>query len=254
MMRYLAIVVDDEPYAASNLAHKLDLTGKVQVVEKFDAALDAIDYLDATEQRIHFVFCDIVMEGMRGTDAVRLFRERADCVILYTGKPEYSLDGESHLADAKLPKSVTQAELNETIENLINPRNPKAPVRIPTYINIKAMPTTKEDIDHTDRDIRIAIADLVYVQRKGNYVHVYTLNQQGQIVLTGRLKTSIAALYREYESTNLFLYVNASQLVHVKFIMDHLKDGVTVPGWAFSISAKGMPYYRRYLKRKGLDG
>jgi DNA-binding LytR/AlgR family response regulator len=266
-MLYKAVVIDDEKFVAEELKYFLEMTGLFKVLKIFGSALDAATYLQKTPQEVHFVFCDVVMEDMLGVNAVKILRKFSDFVVLVTAHlKEYAGTGETHLADAALEKPLEEEKLIELVDKLTNPRDPTGRLKVPSYIWAKKIPLPTKKKDTTDSannkevekddendDVRIEIADIVYLKRNGNYVDIWGMDSDRKIVSLARCKTSIEALYKKWEYSNLFLYVNHGELVHVAHIIRHDPEHVTIPGgWGLWISAKGKPYYHRYLKQTGL--
>ncbi|MEM7369008.1 MAG: LytTR family DNA-binding domain-containing protein [Bacteroidota bacterium] len=84
------IAIDDEPLALRQMKSYIDKTPVLQLLETFESAIDAINYLQ-TEQ-VDLMFVDINMPDLNGMDFVKSLIQRPQ-VIFTTAYSEYALEG-----------------------------------------------------------------------------------------------------------------------------------------------------------------
>lgn len=111
-----AIIVDDESYCADYLEELCEELPQIELVGKFDNALNALKFLDNSQ--VDLAFLDISMPGITGMEAVGALREKnpAMGVIFVTGFEQYAMDAFRADAIAYLLKPCSLEDLQKAVD------------------------------------------------------------------------------------------------------------------------------------------
>ena len=184
MSKIRCLVIDDEQHALDVLT---DYIAKVPNLELVKASTNAIEAFQLVQkERIDLIFLDVQMPDITGIQFLKLLNGRCK-VILCTAYPEYALEGyELDVADYLLKptrferflKAVQKAQM--LIESAASePKTEATPTEktplMDDYIFVKT--ETKGKL------IKIALGEIRYVEGLGNYVSIYTTNNQRVITL-----------------------------------------------------------------------
>ena len=89
-MTIQCIAVDDEPLALDKIREYIKRIGYLNLMESFDNALDAINFMK--ENKVDLIFLDIQMEELTGIQMLESLKEKPK-VILTTAYDEYAMKG-----------------------------------------------------------------------------------------------------------------------------------------------------------------
>ena len=84
------ITVDDEPLALDKIRAYIKRIGYLNLLESFDNALDAINFMK--DNKVDLIFLDIQMEELTGIQMLEALKEKPK-VILTTAYDEYAIKG-----------------------------------------------------------------------------------------------------------------------------------------------------------------
>lgn len=158
------IIIDDEPLAHNVLETFIQRVNFLNLVGKFDNALDAFDMV--TKESVDLIFCDIEMPQITGIEFVKALKD-TPFVIFTTAYPEYALEGFNAdavdyllkpIAFERFLKSVTKVKLmyKQASENKIE--------SIPDHIFVKQ--------DY--KLVKINFADIFFIEGMKDYVKIHT--------------------------------------------------------------------------------
>jgi len=89
-MKINCIAIDDEPLALNKIREYIKRIGYLNLLNCFDNALDAIEFLK--ENKVDLIFLDIQMEELTGIQMLEALHEKPK-VVLTTAYDEYALKG-----------------------------------------------------------------------------------------------------------------------------------------------------------------
>lgn len=222
MKKLRCIIIDDEPVAIkiirefANKVHYLELAAEFLNTSKAGAFLK--------ENHIDLIFLDIAMPKVSGLEWLRN-NTIEPVVILTTAFPEHAIES---------------YELN-VLDYLLKPisfhRFMKAVEKGKEYLEMKSMTTTPRDIKwifvRTEKRIeKVDLDDILYIETKGNYVHVITE------------KRSLLA-YLTIKSIEAQLPAPPFIKIHQSFIINSSKIDV-IEGNRIKIGNKYLPIGRSY--------
>ena len=215
------IAIDDEPLALRQLANYISKIPYLELIAKYNNALEAQQML-ATE-KVDLIFVDINMPDLNGVDFVRTLIDRP-MVIFTTAYSEYAVEGFKLDAVDYLLKPFSFADFsrsagkaNSLYELRHNQRPADASEPVP-----EALPKDKEYIS-VKADYKVSlvkISDIVYLESEGEYVRMH-LADGTTITTLFRLKNMETALPSE-----LFMRVHRSYIVNLRMIRAYVKGRI----------------------------
>ena len=214
------IAIDDEPLALRQLTSYISKIPYLDLVAKYNNALEAQQMLAG--KKVDLIFVDINMPDLNGVDFVRALIDRP-MVIFTTAYSEYAVEGFKLDAVDYLLKpfsfadfSRSAAKANSLYELRQNRRSEpqdtasEATPRDKEYISVKA--------DYKVSLVRIA--EIIYLESEGEYVRMH-LADGSTITTLFRLKNMETALPAES-----FMRVHRSYIVNLRAIKAYVKGRI----------------------------
>lgn len=191
------IAIDDEPLALKQIAVYIDKTPYLGLMEQFDNALDAMNFVQ--ENEVDLMFVDINMPDLSGMDFVKSLNNPPK-VIFTTAYSEYALEGFRVDAVDYLLKPIGYSDFLKAAE------------KAKTRIKPKSGETTKVEsnenflfIKSEYKVLRINLADIKYIEGMREYLRIHIENQQPVMTLMSMKKmegflpeTSFMRVHRSY--------------------------------------------------------
>lgn len=147
------IFVEDEAPARALLRSYAERTPALEVIEIFENALDASDFL--ADNEIDLIFTDVTMPRFSGIDMIRTLRKRPH-VIIITANPEFAVDGFDLEVVDFLVKPVSFERFVKSINKVID--------RIENKTSLKK----DEEVDDEDE----YSVSSIYVKESGKVIRV----------------------------------------------------------------------------------
>jgi DNA-binding LytR/AlgR family response regulator len=165
-MTFTCIIVDDEPLAQSVIENYLKNVPSLELKEKFDNAIDALNYLNSND--VDLMFLDINMPELNGMDLLKTLNKKPE-VILTTAYSEYAIESyelgvsDYLLKPIALPRFIKA--VNKVTELLTMERNyNEGGGEKPRYIFIK--------VDGIN--LKLMLEDIRYIEAYGNYLKIFS--------------------------------------------------------------------------------
>jgi DNA-binding LytR/AlgR family response regulator len=192
----LALLVDDEAPARSELRFLLEQHPGVEVVGEAASAAEAVALAKAV--RYDVVFLDVQMPGLTGLEAAPLVREqrRPPAVVFVTAHPEHAVDAFAVEAFDYLLKPVDPDRLARVVARLAERRR------------AGAEPVQKIPVVAGGRTELIDFDAIHYVQADGDYSRVHTYDRS-------YLCTSSLGELEERLPANRFARIHRSHIVNL---------------------------------------
>lgn len=214
------IAIDDEPLALRQLTSYISKIPYLDLVAKYNNALEAQQMLAG--KKVDLIFVDINMPDLNGVDFVRALIDRP-MVIFTTAYSEYAVEGFKLDAVDYLLKpfsfadfSRSAAKANSLYELRQNRRSE------PQETASEATPRDKEYIS-VKADYKVSlvrIAEIIYLESEGEYVRMH-LADGSTITTLFRLKNMETALPAES-----FMRVHRSYIVNLRAIKAYVKGRI----------------------------
>ena len=172
-MKIKCLIIDDEPLAQRILERYTQDVSSLEVVQKCNNALDAIEIMK--EQKIDLVFLDINMPKLTGMEFLRSLKH-PPLVIITTAYAEFAIQGyELDVVDYLMKPFGMERFLKaiQKVHDILKPREHSLPEKLSgesqedQYIFIKSSKKT----------YRISLNDILYIEALGDYVKIYTTDR-----------------------------------------------------------------------------
>jgi DNA-binding LytR/AlgR family response regulator len=231
-----SIIIDDDALARvviENYCSKLDYVSLMQV---FDNALDAIDFINKNE--VDLVFLDIHMPELSGFDFIDSLN-RPPKIVLTTSDENFALNAFEYkciidylVKPIKLPrfiKAVTKLEYKKEVNGTQSADLTKQEEENnELYVNIDR------------RLVKILISDIYLIEAKGDYINIKT-ESKNHIVHTTMKKIE------EKLPNDLFLKIHRSYIINLKQIIDIEDNSVLIKKEVIPVSRSNRPELMKRL-------
>jgi DNA-binding LytR/AlgR family response regulator len=172
-MKIKCLIIDDEPLAQRILERYAQDVSSLEVVQKCNNALDAIEIMK--EQEIDLIFLDINMPKITGLEFLRSLKH-PPLVIITTAYAEFAIQGyELDVVDYLMKPFGMERFLKaiQKVHGILKPQGHSLPEKTSgefqedQYIFVKSSKKT----------YRINLNDILYVEALGDYVKIYTTDR-----------------------------------------------------------------------------
>ena len=198
------IAIDDEPLALKQVAGYIDKTPFLSLMETFESALQAINYLQDNE--VDLMFVDINMPDLSGMDFVKSLNNPPK-VIFTTAYSEYAVEGFKVDAIDYLLKPISYADFLKAAE------------RAKERIKPKVIESTQVESDEKFlfikseyKILRINLSDIKYIEGMREYLRIHIENQPPVMTLMSMKKME------EFLPEERFMRVHRSFIVNLNKI------------------------------------
>lgn len=169
-MKINCLIIDDEPLAQRVLEKYIQGIPVLELVDKCNNALDAIEILK--EKKIDLIFLDINMPKLSGLEFLRILKN-PPLIIITTAYAEFAIQG---------------FEL-DVVDYLMKPfgmeRFLKAIQKVQDILKSKEHPSSSNAVAEANEDqyifvksskktFRLNLNDILYIEALGDYVKIYT--------------------------------------------------------------------------------
>ena len=172
-MKIKCLIIDDEPLAQRILERYAQDVSSLEVVQKCNNALDAIEIMK--EQEIDLIFLDINMPKITGLEFLRSL-QHPPLVIITTAYAEFAIQGyELDVVDYLMKPFGMERFLKaiQKVHDILKPREHS--------LTEKTAGNSQEDqyifVKSSKKTYRINLNDILYVEALGDYVKIYTTDR-----------------------------------------------------------------------------
>jgi DNA-binding LytR/AlgR family response regulator len=172
-MKIKCLIIDDEPLAQRILERYTQDVSSLEVVQKCNNALDAIEIMK--EQKIDLIFLDINMPKLTGLEFLRSL-QHPPMVIITTAYAEFAIQGyELDVVDYLMKPFGMERFLKaiQKVHDILKPRK--------YSLLEKTSGNSQEDqyifVKSSKKTYRLNLNDILYVEALGDYVKIYTTNR-----------------------------------------------------------------------------
>jgi DNA-binding LytR/AlgR family response regulator len=157
------IVLEDEEPAQNLMRNYLNRMPEMNLVEVFDNAIEAADFLD--NNTVDLIFTDIDMPRLTGLDFIRMLSPRPQ-VIIITAYPNHALEGYDLDIVDYLVKPVSFDRFKKSVEKaqrfFLNSKEYETPSQ--TFMYVK----------ESGKMIKLEFEEIIYVEGLKDYVKIVT--------------------------------------------------------------------------------
>lgn len=252
MVKYKALIVDDEHYARVNLQAMLEEFEDLEIIGACADGVEAVDQIISNKPDI--VFLDIQMPEIDGFGVIRLVGDKADPIYIFaTAFNEHAIRAFEVNAIDYLLKPFDADRLRQAVDKAINQLRSKADGGVENAIT-KLM----ESISQTEssKPERIAIRDgnkisfvkvedIIWIEADNQYIKLHTATR------SHLLRESLTGMESQLDGRN-FVRVHRSGIVNINFI-DNLEshfNGEYIITMSNGSAVKLSKTYREALKKR----
>lgn len=231
--KIICLAVDDEPPALEVLKKFITSVHSLELAATCSDAIEAINFLQT--KHVDLIFLDIKMPELLGTDFMRALKNPPK-VIFTTAYRKYAIEGFELDAVDYLLKPISFERFLKAVSKVMhtNLGETKAEDEIPNkksdspgYINFRS----------DRRMIKVALADIVYIESIKDYIKVVTLTNT---VVTKQPISSV----EEMLPAAMFIRIHRSYIVAINKIESYNHEQV----W---IAKQELPISRMYRHEVG---
>jgi DNA-binding LytR/AlgR family response regulator len=181
-MKINCIAIDDEPLALNKIREYIKRIGYLNLLESFDNAIDAIDFLK--NNLVDLIFLDIQMEELSGIQMLETLNEKPK-VVLTTAYDEYALKGYELDVSDYLLKPISFQRFLQACEKVYDSLYPqKQPdISIPD-------PATQEAskgyffVKNGNITQKINFDEILFVEGMKDYLRIWTIKERVMTLLS----------------------------------------------------------------------
>jgi DNA-binding LytR/AlgR family response regulator len=160
------IVLEDEEPAQNLMRNYFNRMPEIELVEVFDNALEATDFLKV--QNIDLIFTDIEMPRLSGLDFIRMLSPRPQ-VIIITAYPNHALESYDLDVADYMVKPVSFDRFQRAIEKVKRRLTNLKDEVLDVQTTITAIYAKEEG-----KMVKIEFGDIIYLEGLGDYVKIIT--------------------------------------------------------------------------------
>jgi len=198
MTKYRCVIVDDEDLARELIAAHLSQLDQFELVATCRSAIEASRVLQ--EQTVDLMFLDIEMPVLKGTDFYKNLAHKPP-VIFTTAYRDYAVDGFDLDAVDYLLKPVVFARFFQAVERFLVAHGARPANIVQAEPKLAAPEHIFVRVDR--KQVRIALADICYVQGLKDYLKIQLssgsyVTKQTLAAFQGLLSDDFVRVHRSY--------------------------------------------------------
>lgn len=241
MIKVLAI--DDEPLALKQLVNYISKVPFLELAGQCHSAIEAKEMME--QEVVDAIFCDINMPDLSGMDFVRQLAV-PPLIVFTTAYSEYAVEGYRVNAVDYLLKPFGMNDFLRAamkVQEQYNLRHQNAPQQQSSPLQDDGTIFVKTDY----RVVRIAIADIRYIEGMSEYLKIHLDGQKPIITLLSMKKME------DYLPSTLFMRIHRSYIVNLQKIREVNKNRVILDAdTSLPIGDLYKDTFNEYLEQKFL--
>jgi len=231
------IIIDDEATARAVIGQLCSQVEKLNVLEEFPNAIQAIKYLNQNE--VDLIFLDIHMPDFTGFDFIDTLKNPPK-IILTTSDSNFAIQAfEYECIVDYLVKPITLERFQKAIKKAETKEKPKTEEKTKSN-NVETSSGNDLYVNIDRRLIKIDIPSIYLVEAKGDYINVKTEDKNYTVHST--LKKIEDKL-----PDSLFLKVHRSYIINVDKIIDIEDNSVLIKKDVIPVSRSNRPELMKRL-------
>ncbi len=211
------IIIDDEKFAREVLSVMILKSPELILIEEFSSAIDAIKYLNTTDNKVDLIFLDIHMPNFSGFDFIQTIKNPPQVILVTTDK-NFALDAFNYdcIADY-LVKPIVDDRFNRAIQRVKQKRE-----QIVNSSNENDLEVKEIYVNIDKRLIKIDLFSINSIHANGDYITIKTEAKNYTVHTT--LKK-----IEEKLPKSIFLKTHRSHIINIQKIID-IQDSTVLIG------------------------
>lgn len=233
------IIVDDEEASRAIVSQLCVFSDKLEIVEEFANAIDAMIYLNNHE--VDVVFLDIHMPGFTGLDFAQTVKEPPK-IILITSDKKYALQAFEYEAVIDyLVKPIQKSRFDKALAKLEKIIQTEKKGLQADQLAAEGSNNVKEIYVNIDRRlIKLNLDDISIIEAKGDYINIKTDSESFTV------HSTLKKIYEKLPE-NKFLQIHRSYIINFMKIIDIEDNSVLIGKDVIPISRSNRPDLMRRL-------
>jgi len=222
------IIVDDEKTARAIVSKLCSDTPKIEVLDEFDNAIEAIKFLN--QHQVDVVFLDIHMPGFSGVDFIQTLKDTTK-IVLITSDTNFGIAAYEYEAIVDyLVKPITAERFQKSIQKITNALDKRFSEVFSETDDVQRVEDVYINIDR--RLIKLKFKDILFVEAKGDYIDITTIGKQY------RVHTTLKKI-KDKLPERIFLQIHRSSIINFTKIIDIEDNSVLIEKKVIPISRSG---------------
>ncbi len=227
------IIVDDESTAREIMLEMCKAIPEVEIVALFPNAIEALKYVN--HNPVDLIFLDIHMPGMTGIDFVQTLND-APKIVLTTSDTNFAIEAYQYdfIVDY-LVKPIPKDRFETTVKRL------RRAFKEPEENGEEGTTGNQELYINIDRRlIKLKLDDILYIEAKGDYIHIKTVKEEFRVHSTlKKIKDKLP--------DRLFMQIHRSFVINFTKIIDIQDNSVLIDRQVIPISRSNRPVLMQRL-------
>ena len=194
------IVLEDEEPAQNLMRNYINRMPEIELVEVFDNALDATDFLE--NKSIDLIFTDIEMPRLTGLDFLRMLAPKPQIIII-TAYPNFALESYELEVTDYLKKPVSFERFQKSVD--------KVKKNILSNMQENTLVETAMYVKEAGKMVKIEFDEIIYVEGLGDYVKIVA--KEHSIITLSTMSKIVENL-----PSSIFIRVHKSFIINVNKI------------------------------------
>lgn len=217
-MAIRCVVIDDEPLALEIISAYISRFPALEMVEVFDDAITASEFLRQTSTDILFV--DIQMPDISGIDLVRSLKEKP-IIIFTTAYKNFAFEGFELEALDYLLKPIDFERFSKAIHKALDyldyKKSPKEEASESLYVNSEY------------KLVKIVLKDIEYIESLEDYIRIHIQNAKPVLTLMSMKKVLEKLPSSKFKRIHRSYIVPTDKVVAIHNRKVQLKSGKELP-------------------------
>lgn len=208
------IVVDDEPLAVKLISNYVERHPKLTLAAKYTDPIKAIHELEETAAEL--ILLDIQMPQLSGIQVLKILNNKVP-VILTTAYDEYALESYDYQVVDYLVKPISYERFEQSVEKYFRYIDQGTNRGVAEDNNKKENSNQQHSlfVKSGYKNIRIATDEILYIESKGDYLHIVT-GDSSVIKCLENLKDMVKRVPSHFVQTHRSFVVNIDKIDYVE--------------------------------------
>lgn len=216
------VVIDDEKLPRRILLELISGQPSLNNIKVFESSIDALKYINVTNEQIDLIFLDIMMPGFDGFDFLRALKKDLQIVIISSNQnfaiKAFEFDNiiyflQKPIIKKKFDSAVRRAQRNLEIERMHISQAYSKQIRFKDNPNVIF-------VQSNNSLTRVELSSIQYIEARGNFILIKNVSGS-QIVYS-----SLSKIYSKLPMESFFR-VHRSYIINLHKIID-IKDNTVL--------------------------
>lgn len=252
-MPYDCIVVDDNKDSVEIVSDYISNFDSLRIVAVYRDAIKALNEIPL-DKKVHFIFMDIDMPGMLGTELAKIIRNKTDFLIFITGHNKFAAESYAANANGYLLKPFGfeqfAAVINKLLVTLSGKNREQDTASLEDRLPYKPYFFVNQLLDDGNtKKVKIVKNDLIYAESALNNVYIHTSTDENII----SIYMALAKFFTFFNGDPYVRQVHRAFIVNTDKIIEYTKKEIAFrknDNKRIPIGGEYQKAFLRYMDRK----